>query len=212
MKQIMSQHQHKCFEDKRWKSNSDWCFLFSPSDTARSPVSPRTSPKVRLGTFEKGWNWLTLLNESRATVLMNGCFLFVFFFDTSDELHAEVCYAECLLQRAALTFLQVSQHFRTVTLQHVFTFAQCQSLPFLSLFRMKTWSVLSRGESKWGIATRRTSKMPEVHKSGARAHSVFCLFFLTVTSWFFLLQRASHSPPISSVHAGWQSRSLRGRR
>lgn len=26
---------------------------------------------------------------------------------TSEELHAEVCYAECLLQRAALTFLQV---------------------------------------------------------------------------------------------------------
>lgn len=26
----------------------------------------------------------------------------------SEELHAEVCYAECLLQRAALTFLQVS--------------------------------------------------------------------------------------------------------
>lgn len=25
----------------------------------------------------------------------------------SEELHAEVCYAECLLQRAALTFLQV---------------------------------------------------------------------------------------------------------
>lgn len=29
-------------------------------------------------------------------------------FLTSEELHAEVCYAECLLQRAALTFLQVS--------------------------------------------------------------------------------------------------------
>lgn len=28
-------------------------------------------------------------------------------FFTSEELHAEVCYAECLLQRAALTFLQV---------------------------------------------------------------------------------------------------------
>lgn len=26
---------------------------------------------------------------------------------TEEELHAEVCYAECLLQRAALTFLQV---------------------------------------------------------------------------------------------------------
>lgn len=28
---------------------------------------------------------------------------------TSEELHAEVCYAECLLQRAALTFLQVGK-------------------------------------------------------------------------------------------------------
>lgn len=28
-------------------------------------------------------------------------------FPTPEELHAEVCYAECLLQRAALTFLQV---------------------------------------------------------------------------------------------------------
>lgn len=27
----------------------------------------------------------------------------------AEELHAEVCYAECLLHRAALTFLQVSQ-------------------------------------------------------------------------------------------------------
>lgn len=25
----------------------------------------------------------------------------------TEEIHAEVCYAECLLQRAALTFLQV---------------------------------------------------------------------------------------------------------
>lgn len=26
---------------------------------------------------------------------------------TLEEIHAEICYAECLLQRAALTFLQV---------------------------------------------------------------------------------------------------------
>uniref|UniRef100_A0A2R9AI07 Tetratricopeptide repeat domain 39A n=1 Tax=Pan paniscus TaxID=9597 RepID=A0A2R9AI07_PANPA len=29
---------------------------------------------------------------------------------TEEEIHAEVCYAECLLQRAALTFLQGSSH------------------------------------------------------------------------------------------------------
>lgn len=56
--------------------------------------------------------------------------------------------------------------------------------PFLSLFRMKTWSVLSKGESKWGIATRRTSKMPQVHKSGAWLRSVFWRFFSSVTSYF----------------------------
>ena len=30
-----------------------------------------------------------------------------FGFLPAEEIHAEVCYAECLLQRAALTFLQV---------------------------------------------------------------------------------------------------------
>lgn len=30
-----------------------------------------------------------------------------FAFFPAEEIHAEVCYAECLLQRAALTFLQV---------------------------------------------------------------------------------------------------------
>lgn len=30
-----------------------------------------------------------------------------FGFLLAEEIHAEVCYAECLLQRAALTFLQV---------------------------------------------------------------------------------------------------------
>lgn len=30
-----------------------------------------------------------------------------FGFLPTEEIHAEVCYAECLLQRAALTFLQV---------------------------------------------------------------------------------------------------------
>lgn len=30
-----------------------------------------------------------------------------FAFFLAEEIHAEVCYAECLLQRAALTFLQV---------------------------------------------------------------------------------------------------------
>lgn len=34
----------------------------------------------------------------------DNCDIIIF---TSEELHAEVCYAECLLQRAALTFLQV---------------------------------------------------------------------------------------------------------
>lgn len=34
-------------------------------------------------------------------------FFFFFFLSPAEEIHAEVCYAECLLQRAALTFLQV---------------------------------------------------------------------------------------------------------
>lgn len=37
-------------------------------------------------------------------------------FFTSEELHAEVCYAECLLQRAALTFLQVGTEARLDTI------------------------------------------------------------------------------------------------
>lgn len=33
--------------------------------------------------------------------------LFVFLI---EEMHAEICYAECLLQKAALTFVQVMNH------------------------------------------------------------------------------------------------------
>lgn len=103
----------------RLKSNNEWWFLFSPSDTARSPVSPKTSLKVRLGALKEGWHaafsskWRICAN---LWVCVGG--FFGLFFGTSDELHAEVCYAECLLQRAALTFLQVSEHFRTVTHLH----------------------------------------------------------------------------------------------
>lgn len=50
------------------KSNSEWRFLFSSSDTARSPVSPKTSLKVRLGTFEKGW--IDTFEESSISVLI----------------------------------------------------------------------------------------------------------------------------------------------
>lgn len=33
-----------------------------------------------------------------------------------EELHAEACYAECLLQRAALTFLQVGREISSCSL------------------------------------------------------------------------------------------------
>lgn len=82
--------------------------LLSPSDTARSPVSPKASLKVRLGALETMTS-----NESSEGVGV--IFFLCFVFHTSDELHAEVCYAECLLQRAALTFLQVRRHFRTLS-------------------------------------------------------------------------------------------------
>lgn len=47
-----------------------------------------------------------LFSSSHAELMFVSLKLMVMFF-TSEELHAEVCYAECLLQRAALTFLQV---------------------------------------------------------------------------------------------------------
>uniref|UniRef100_A0A2K5KEX2 Tetratricopeptide repeat protein 39A n=1 Tax=Colobus angolensis palliatus TaxID=336983 RepID=A0A2K5KEX2_COLAP len=39
---------------------------------------------------------------------------------TEEEIHAEVCYAECLLQRAALTFLQGSSQGGAVRPRHLF--------------------------------------------------------------------------------------------
>lgn len=87
------------------------CFL-SPPDTARSPVSPKTSPKVSVETSNC---CLGLKAAHRAHLWV--CFFPCF---SPEELHAEVCYAECLLQRAALTFLQVSEHFRTVTMFSAF--------------------------------------------------------------------------------------------
>ena len=42
--------------------------------------------------------------ELSGCMTKNNCDIIIF---TLEELHAEVCYAECLLQRAALTFLQV---------------------------------------------------------------------------------------------------------
>lgn len=163
------------------KSSSEWWFLFSPSDTARSPVSPKTSLKVRLGTFEKGWN--DTFEESSMSVLMYGCFLFLFLW------HLRWVTRWGLLCRvsspACSTYLPSGQpalpHRHPATHSHV---CWMSISPFLSLFRMKTWSVSSKGESKWGIATRRTSKMPQVHKLGAWSRSVFCRFFSSVTSYF----------------------------
>lgn len=38
-----------------------------------------------------------------------------------EELHAEACYAECLLQRAALTFLQVGRDWRFQAVTFLYT-------------------------------------------------------------------------------------------
>ncbi len=49
--------------------------------------------------FEKAvWHTPIMLRYSESVIA---------FVSFPEELHAEVCYAECLLQRAALTFLQV---------------------------------------------------------------------------------------------------------
>ena len=78
---------------------------------------------------------------------------------TSEELHAEVCYAECLLQRAALTFLQVRNEAYPEATESATTEYVRFNLNFLALLlRMKTWSVSSKVESKWGTATKHTSE------------------------------------------------------
>lgn len=53
--------------------------------------------------------------------------LYVCMIFTSEELHAEVCYAECLLQRAALTFLQVRNKM-PLTQHFLFAYSRCLSL------------------------------------------------------------------------------------
>ncbi|XP_018582269.2 tetratricopeptide repeat protein 39A isoform X2 [Scleropages formosus] len=62
---------------------------------------------------------------------------------TEEELHAEVCYAECLLQRAALTFLQVKpnrSHFTSPRICRISLFytAQMVPLPYFLLFKLKS--------------------------------------------------------------------------
>lgn len=59
-----------------------------------------------------------------------------------------------------------------------FLFLFCSRSLASSLFRMKTWSVLSKAESKWGTATRRTSESlypPEYPRALTRSLIVFVL-------------------------------------
>lgn len=117
---------------------------------------------------------------------------------TPEELHAEVCYAECLLQRAALTFLQVRMAYPEslllnllpLTILYLFKLIICLfSFSYLScsLFRMKTWSVSSKEESKWGTATRHTSENLKSKVSLFSSHHACVIpsFQLDLLSTFF---------------------------
>lgn len=74
-------------------------------------------------------------------------------------MHAEICYAECLLQKATLTFVQVSTFPKE---QHILLRVKRFSLqtPTSVCFstRMKTWSVSSKEASRFEQATRFTSE------------------------------------------------------
>lgn len=71
----------------------------------------------------------------------------------------------------------------------------------LCVLRMKTWSVLSKGELKWGTATRRTSKNLQVDRSGAWLRCVvlsFSAFFLWVSLPIFFYFFFAESFTLSS--------------
>lgn len=95
----------------------------SQTGTARSQLSPRASQKV------------SELLQDIAVELLCVSLRVTLMFSTPEELHAEVCYAECLLQRAALTFLQVGTEASLDTSASlIWLIFFCRSF----LFRMKT--------------------------------------------------------------------------
>lgn len=125
----------KFFSQSNIQKNVD-SFLLSQSGTAGSPAFPKPSQKVsKILHYLENSNgfscaYVGLCAKSKVSYLNTVCvWIFVCVWwsrcselslpsfqavrlnitviFTSDELHAEVCYAECLLQRAALTFLQV---------------------------------------------------------------------------------------------------------
>ena len=56
-----------------------------------------------------GLIYLSVFSEYlRAVTVGMGFSLIYFYLFLIEEMHAEICYAECLLQKAALTFVQVT--------------------------------------------------------------------------------------------------------
>ena len=51
-----------------------------------------------------------------------------FAFHNLVEIHAELCYAECLLERAVLTFIQVGPHMPSLSHVHFNISSVCFSL------------------------------------------------------------------------------------
>ena len=76
------------------------------------------------------------------TLTQDNCDIILF---SSEELHAEVCYAECLLQRAALTFLQVRTEAACNSICHhwYFQFVSTHSLFLFLLLLLLLSSCLS---------------------------------------------------------------------
>lgn len=66
--------------------------------------------RSNLGFYvSSGLIYLSVFSEClRAITVGVGFSLIYFYLFLIEEMHAEICYAECLLQKAALTFVQVT--------------------------------------------------------------------------------------------------------
>ena len=101
-----------CESSQRWLSRSISHILgkscWGPENWGRHSTSIQS--RSNLGFYvSSGLIYLSVFSEYlRAITVSVGFSLIYFYLFLIEEMHAEICYAECLLQKAALTFVQVT--------------------------------------------------------------------------------------------------------